>query len=295
MLKPYLEKLSLKVVHSEQIIHEDSLSSSIFKLICEDETFILKITFNEERFRREKYYLNKVKDYIPVPKIIDLVEPTKELKGAILMQYLPSSIVFAVSLNNDLAYQMGALLAKLHQIPTRFYEDKTKGENLEPTLENGKYILKDYFERSFNECKNTLDINLLKHTEKYFYLNLEKITSLDGPCITHRDFKPGNIIIDNNKITGLIDWEIACNNFAEEDFCQMHYLVWDDYPNTKEAFFKGYQSIRKLPDLSCIIPLLRVSKSLGSIGFTVERNTYNNIHKHVYDKNVNYLKSFFNL
>jgi len=293
-IKKYLEKLELEVSKVEKIDNEETLSSDVYKLTLKDNTcLILKIMFNEKRLKRESFFLKKVKGHILVPNIISIIRPNGKYKGAILMECLSGKIAAAYDLSDDLSFNMGMLLAKLHKIPCDFYGDITDEKFLSPTLQSGVFILKTYFNKSFKECENHLDMSLLKKIEKFFYKKINEIKYLDGPCITHRDFKPGNIIIENDQIRGLIDWEIARNNFAEEDFSQMEYLVWDKYPDKKKAFLEGYRSIRKVPDIDFIMPVLRICKSLGTIGFTIERNTWDNKHKNIFETNLNYLQKFF--
>jgi Ser/Thr protein kinase RdoA (MazF antagonist) len=294
LLIRYLKKLKIDVLDYERICHENSLSSSIFRLNLKDNSnLILKISFDKKRWEREIYFLDKLDKYILVPKIIDVVEPTPDLNGAVLMQCLSGDIVSPESLSDNLSFKMGELLAKVHLIPCDFYGDFAEKEFLDPSIDNGIAILKGYFDESFEECKNHLDSSLLDKIQKYFNNEIKVIGRLDGPCITHRDFKPGNIIVEKEQIQGLIDWEIAKNHFAEEDFSQMECLVWDAHPKTKQAFLDGYKSIRKLPDLELIMPVLRISKSLGAIGFTIKRKTHKDIHKFVFDKNLHYLQNFF--
>lgn len=293
MLQEYTKKLKIEVLKAESIIHKESLSSSIFKLQLKDNSYvILKIAFDEKRYFRECYFLNKVKDTILVPKIINTIDPSEKLNGAILMEYLEGNLISSKCIDDNLSFKMGALLAKLHSISCESYGDVAKGESFSKDVSSGILILKKYFEESFNGCKGYVDENLLKRIEKYFYDEIKKIKYLDGPCIIHRDFKPGNIIVKNNQIKGLIDWEIAKNGFAQEDFAQVEYLIWENFPKTKKAFLGGYQSIRKLPNLD-IMPLLRVCKAIGAIEFTIRRKTWEGSHKFVFDKNLKYLEKIF--
>ncbi|WP_430103640.1 phosphotransferase [Peribacillus simplex] len=73
---------------------------------------------------------------------------------------------------------------------------------------------------------------------------------MDGPCVVHMDFRPGNILVLNeSKISGLIDFESAHGGPSEIDFTKIKQYVWDVYPETKEEFILGYKSIRTLPNL----------------------------------------------
>ena len=121
----------------------------------------------------------------------------------------------------------------------------------------------------------------------------KEIKHLDGPCITHRDFKPGNVLVDNKKIKALIDFEICKYGFSEDDFSQMDYLVFDEYKYLKKCFLEGYQEIRKVPDFERVLPVLRISKALGAIGFAVSRNMEKEFHKNIFNKNLIYLRNFF--
>ncbi|MFD7522241.1 phosphotransferase [Paenibacillus chitinolyticus] len=40
----------------------------------------------------------------------------------------------------------------------------------------------------------------------------------DGPCIVHMDFRPGNILVNGNKVTGIIDFESARGGSSEMQY-----------------------------------------------------------------------------
>lgn len=292
-LDKYISILNLDILNVERVIHEDTLSSCIYKLILKDKTnLILKISYDNNRWKREKFFLNEVKDYIPVPQIIKIIDPFDDFGGAILMECIDGQIGTLNNFTKKISYEMGQLIGKLHNIKVKFYGDITKNL-LEPTLLNGKLILKNYYEESFNECKNILNKNLLEKINLYFYEALYDIKFLDGPSIVHTDYKPGNILLKNEKIIGLIDWENAKYSFCEEDFLRMEFLVWDFYPHFKKDFFEGYSSVRKIPNLDGIMPVLKIAKALGAIGFTIERKTYQKEHKYIFEQNLIYLENFF--
>jgi Ser/Thr protein kinase RdoA (MazF antagonist) len=293
-LRKYIDTFKIDVVKAERIQHEESLSSDIYKLTLKDNAFlILKISYNAKRWQREKYFLSLVKDHILVPKIIDTIMPDNTFSGAILMEHLSGDIIVTKDINDDTSFQMGRMLASLHSIHSNNYGDIASNQMLEPTLDSAIFLLKEKFEKSLDECKDHINFDLMKKIEKYFCNSINEVKQVDGPCIIHRDYKPGNIIIENEKIKGLIDWEIAKMGVAEEDFAQLEYLVWDNYPHTKKTFLEGYESIRKLPNIDEIMPILRVCKALGAMGFTIERKTWDKEHKFIYDLNHMFLEKFF--
>ncbi|MBN2479090.1 MAG: aminoglycoside phosphotransferase family protein, partial [Parachlamydiales bacterium] len=272
--------------------HEDAISSNVYKLDFSKngKSLILKILFSKLKFSREFFYLNKLKNIFPVPKIENFFEPTIENKGAILIEYIDGSILKASELSDDLSYQMGQVLAKLHSIPVDFVEDFSKTD---PKNIDLKKKVVDYLNESLLECKGYVEDSLLEKCERFVLKELEFIKSLAGPCIVHRDFRPGNVIFKNNSFKAVIDFENAMISYAEEDFGSMQALVWNKYPNTKQSFLKGYSTIKTVPDLDNVMPILTVVKALGAIGFTIVRKTYKNKHKLIFKNNIDLLNNFF--
>jgi Ser/Thr protein kinase RdoA (MazF antagonist) len=108
----------------------------------------------------------------------------------------------------------------------------------------------------------------------------------------HRDFRPGNVIIHDGKIQGIIDWASGRASFAEEDFCPLEHGEWPTSPVTKASFLAGYASIRPVPDYSQIMPLLRLSRSFATMGFLIKKGTWKTIHARVYQSNRQSLDRF---
>jgi Ser/Thr protein kinase RdoA (MazF antagonist) len=293
MISHFLEKLHLeeKMLNHQKISHKDSLSSDVFRIDLKNEkSVILKVFFKEEKWKREIYFLKLLKDHIKVPKIFKTIPPEKDQKPALLMEFLEGEVIFLEKLTNDISFKLGELLATLHKFPTKKYEDiaiKTKNPM------DGKKLFEESFQEHFLECKNHLSTKLLKKIEDFHNSNIEKFENVDGPCVVHRDFRPGNVLAKDKSIVGLIDFENTLFSFAEEDFSQMEHLVWEKHPETKKFFLKGYERIRKLPDFERVLPLLRINRALGSIGFTIERNTLKTTHKFVYEENLEFLNNFF--
>ena len=90
-----------------------------------------------------------------------------------------------------------------------------------------------------------------------------------GLALVHRDFRPGNLMIYDGKLEGIIDWSSGRAGFAEEDFCSLEHGEWTLDPDQKASFLAGYATIRPVPNYATIMPLLRLSKAIASIGFTV--------------------------
>lgn len=90
-------------------------------------------------------------------------------------------------------------------------------------------------------CSEILDTNLLKKCIAYYNEVLSRHQEVDGPCVVQMDFRPGNILVLNeSKISGLIDFESAHGGPSEIDFIKIKQYVWDVY----------HIGIQKHPDLA---------------------------------------------
>ena len=238
---------------------------------------------------REAYFLNFFADKLPVPRIIQLVEPEAHIHGAILMEYLPGTLLRTVDFTDALAYEMGSLLARIHINRVAGYGDLIHPQDLnhDPRIH---FTLK--FEEGLQECSKHLPKSMLEQCRRYYDIHLNLLDSVDGPCIIHRDFRPGNMIVYDGKIRGVIDWSSGRASFAEDDFCPMEHGEWPSDPTSKKSFLSGYVSIRPIPSYSAIMPFLRLNRAIATIGFTVKRGTWASSNARAYQLNRCFLEEF---
>lgn len=144
------------------------------------------------------------------------------------------------------------------------------------------------FEEGIDECKDHLASKLIDQCRIAFNRQINLLTEADGLCVVHRDFRPGNVMVFNHHIQGVIDWSSSRGGFAEEDFCPIEQNEWS-YSH-KKALFNGYASIRPIPHYLELMPLLRLCKAIGIIGFTVKRGTWDSIHSRLYQWNRKHLE-----
>jgi aminoglycoside phosphotransferase (APT) family kinase protein len=57
-----------------------------------------------------------------------------------------------------------------------------------------------------------------------------------GPKLLHNDFHPKNVLVDQGKFSGVIDWE--CSQFGEADFELCHFIHWCLYPPKPDMDFR---------------------------------------------------------
>jgi aminoglycoside phosphotransferase (APT) family kinase protein len=288
-LKLISEALNLNIENWAVIAHKDTISSQVFRLQLQNGAeLIAKFPHSSKRWKRETFFLDHLQKILPVAKLQDVIEPSDNFAGAIIMKSIPGALASKESLSQKQAQQMGECLGKLHTLPATHYGDIAQPEK---ELVTANATIKESFESAYKECTGTLPEKLLSQIESLFYKKLEAIKTFDGPCIVHKDFRPGNVIFQDDRIGGILDFESSLFSFAEEDFAQMEHLVWSTHTATKQSFLDGYQSIRSLPNISAIMPLLRLNKAIGGVGFTIARNTYKDKHQYIFDMNMLYIKT----
>ena len=182
------------------------------------------------------------------------------------------------------------MLARLH-----LNREASYGSVIEPKefISDPQIYFAQKFEEVFLECSDHLPKTLMDQSRNYYDKHSNLLVEVDGPCMIHGDFRPGNIIAHNNAVQGIIDWSSGRAGFAEEDFCPIAHAEWTEHPANKKPFLAGYASVRPVPDYDPIMPLLRLRRALDIIGFTVKRGTWNNSNAQLYQYNLRFIENFF--
>ncbi len=286
----YQKRLNLQNASFFPIEHEDAMVAMVYKVtLAPGKELILKICSRTGDYLREAYFLEYFTGKIPVPRIIQLVPPETGIHGAILMECLPGALLKIMDLNGKMAYEIGEVLAKIHLNPVQGYGDLTQPDDLssDPRIH---FTMK--FQEGLEECTNHLPNTLMEKCCRYYDRHIDLLTSVDGPCIIHRDFRPGNIMVLEGQLQGIFDWSSGRGGFAEEDFSPMELGEWSQDFTYKSSFLAGYASIRPIPHYHDIMPLLRLSRAIAVIGFTVKRGTWETTHTKIYQINREFLETF---
>lgn len=290
LINLYQQRLNLQDATFSLIDHEDAMVATVYRVTQPDSTqLIIKICRRSNDYLREVYFLNHFVDTLPVPRIIAVVPPEKDVSGAILMECLPGTLIKMREFTDTLAREMGSLLARIHLNRVTGYGDLIYPHELNP---DPRIYFTFKFEEGLAECNRHLPKALIEKCRHYYDKNLNLLTSADGPCMIHRDFRAGNVIIYEGKIKGIIDWSSARASFAEEDFCPLEHGEWPSHPSSKNSFLAGYATIRPIPDYSAMMPLLRLSRAIAIIGFTLKCNTWESNHTRLYKINRQFLDDF---
>ena len=156
-------------------------------------------------------------------------------------------------------FEIGKITAQLHEITKKF--NINRKNNL--SIENWDSI----FEKTIKQ-KIDLDESIIKKTKNYLNFLKDKWPKNLPQGIIHADLFPDNIFFTNNKVSGIIDFYFACNDFfAYEIAICINSLCFDNnstFNMTKaKNLIDGYTSIRTLSeDEKKYLPILSMGAAM---------------------------------
>ncbi len=179
-----------------------------------------------------------------------------------LLSYIDGKPIVG-EISDQLAYNCGKLLAELHSFPRELFNDSHV---------DWWVFISEWFYEWAEVSKKVLEKNLYEKCLNYFEKMMLNLPQPDGPCLTHFDYRPGNILVKESKIVGLIDFESARGGSADIDFVKIRLYMWNKFPSTKKYFLDGYSSVRKLPPIDATLDLYEFYNAFGGRGWCCRRN-----------------------
>ncbi|SDS84634.1 Ser/Thr protein kinase RdoA involved in Cpx stress response, MazF antagonist [Paenibacillaceae bacterium GAS479] len=247
-----IEKLKLNVLNIEDV--PESFSSEVYKIsLANRENVYVKIPYNKDKLFREFQVLELLKDVIPVPKVLDLWDGDENSTGALLLSAIEGQPCTG-NIDETVSFQIGMYHAMLHETKTPGYGQHVKNGFKLLDQNDWRLHMKSNFEKWKEPCKEILDPDLYEKCVIHFDGVFAALPELDGPCVVHMDFRPANILVNNNKVTGIIDFESARGGSSEIDFTKMNRYIWRVNPSTKLPYMEGYQTIRPIINLEAVLP-----------------------------------------
>ena len=162
-------------------------------------------------------------------------------------------------ITSEECFEIGKITAQLHEITKKF--DINRKNNL--SIENWDSI----FEKTIKQ-KIDLEESIIKKTKNYLNFLKDKWPKNLPQGIIHGDLFPDNIFFTNNKVSGIIDFYFACNDFfAYEIAICINSLCFDNnstFNMTKaKNLIDGYTSIRTLSeDEKKYLPILSMGAAM---------------------------------
>jgi homoserine kinase type II len=242
-------KFDIDEIKSFQGIRK-GIENTNYLLKTKKEKFILTI-FEKRVSNREIPFFMKLMDSLNQSKI-SCPKPLKDKnenyliklknKNACVVSFLKGKDKQILNINN--CYQVGKIISQMHSITKKlkFSRNNSMGiKNLNPLLKSIK----------FKSKKNS---NLEKFLTKNLS-NIKKNWPLKLPSgIIHGDLFVDNIFFNKNKLSGVIDFYFAANDFFMYEIAICINALCFDKKNNKfkinkqkvKNLIKGYESVRKI-------------------------------------------------
>ena len=231
-----INDIEFKRVKFEKIINYPPAGNDVFECIGKYKGKPINFIFKSERgefadFSNEIKVLNAVNNIFPVPKVLESGKINKYIYIALSkIQGEKLSDIFKEDINADKSkylYLYGQALAKIHRLDIDWKLAKIRDIN-------------DYPSTKIYKNLDDWDLNIIKYLK-----DTKPIINYD--TFIHGDFHYGNILWDDYKITGILDWEYSGNGFKEQDIAWSLILrpgqrFMDDFKDL-EVFLNGYKSI----------------------------------------------------
>ena len=271
MQKRVIEQLKLQILSLDEV--EDSHSSTVFKCtLLKGENVFIKIPYTKLKYRRELEAYEILKGRVAIPEMLDCWDGDEEVPGAFLLSELKGKPLTPEA-TPAAAFQVGILQATMHTIQPATGKVLTGIQNEYP---NWSHFIENQFYSFAEDAKEVVTEKLFNQAiEKYEEMK-HQIPSPDGPSFVHMDFRPANIIVDGNRVSGMIDFESVRFGSTEIDFIKLYRDFLSCNPALYQAFQEGYKSIRPLIDLETVLPFYLFTDAFNSVGWCKRRGLEKN-------------------
>ncbi len=271
MINRIIQHFRLDVLSISEV--EDSYSSTVY--ICNlqnGENVYVKIPYSKLKYHRELEAYNLLKGNVSIPEMLDYWSGDEECCGAFLLAALKGRPLTTAA-SHSVAFQVGEVHATMHTIKANSGEKLNTIQNAFP---NWSVFIEDQFYSFAEDVKDILPTTLYKQAlEKFAEMKLQLPTP-DGPSFIHMDFRPANILVDDDKVSGVIDFESVRFGSTEIDFTKLYRDFLSIDSALYKAYREGYESIRPLIDLDSVLPFYQFTDAFNSIGWCKRRGVEEN-------------------
>ncbi|AIY05675.1 hypothetical protein Plano_1710 [Planococcus sp. PAMC 21323] len=271
MIKQILDKFELQPVELKEV--EDSFSSTVYKCTLDTgKSVYVKIPYTKLKYQRELDAYHFLTGKVSIPVMLDSWSGNSKCPGAFLLSELKGKPL-TIDVSSEVAFQVGVLHAQMHAIHPPVDQETSRIEN---EFANWFSFIESKFLDFAEDVKEIIEDDLYAKSMKKFVELKQQLPAPEGPSFIHMDFRPANIIVDGDKVSGMIDFESVRFGSTDIDFTKLYrdFLGFDDA--LYQAYKQGYQSIRLMSDLEKVLPFYQFLDAFNSIGWCRRRGIEKN-------------------
>lgn len=184
------------------------ISTSVYRLISEKGDFVLRVIDNADWLaiepdlaEHEATGLRLLVNYdVPAPQLIAFDNGDACKIPLVLSTYIPGKIVFQPDDLDTWLQQLALGMANLHRVDVPDFKWE--------------------FESWFDVEKAKIVPQWIEKPElwqKAVSIRQKPLPQHDSLCLIHRDYHPGNVLFQNGKMSGIVDWINVCRGVAFVD------------------------------------------------------------------------------
>lgn len=253
---------------------QNSFSNQVYRVEGPGGPVILKLLKSASKWWADRFVPPLLADKdLPVPDVLGAGQVGEDY-------WITFSLLPGVNLEDvidrappDTFCEAGRLLARLHTITFPTY-GRPGPDGLFETYTDWAGHFRARLERFL---AHPLVVPYLSPAERQacrdFFDRHEETLRGGHPCVVHRDYRPGNLLVDpvTYAITGLLDFEAVQSGDPGVDFAKVESEFFRQRPDARPHFHAGYASVRSLPDPREML-LHDLINCIGGIGWAEEHN-----------------------
>ncbi len=124
-------------------------------------------------------------------------------------------------------------------------------------------------------------------TENFLENYIDLIPTNFEPVFVHHDYNPGNILAENGKIKGIVDFDYAHASHGQRDLVKAANNFWIREDVDREHLYEGYREVRELDrSFKENEPVYRLETLIDILKGMMEHNVMTLKEAQKYEKNI---------
>lgn len=215
----------------------ESFSSTVLSFVAHDgRHYVLKRHWAPNKAEREASALRALADHPDVPALLG----TSERDGTVtlLIEGLDAAPwTHVAETPRELLRRLGGAMALLHQSSAESFDG----------LENWHELLIGNADRYVASIGSD-DAELAERARSMLARHLDEVPSSREPRLVHFDLRPGNVLVREGRLVGIIDFEACRGGHPSMDFFKLWQQVDPVVPDGLSEILYGYRGVTETTD-----------------------------------------------
>jgi len=237
----------------------ESFSSQVLRFVdTRGDQYVLKQPWSTSKALRELDALRRLEGHPYTPSLLGY----EEYKGKhlFLMRGLDGEPMQAAEVTESLGYAIGEAMHILHAHPYADFDGATTWRTL---LRRNAKLYRDAIgkgdqRKAERACTQLLDL-------------LGEVPEALHAVMTHFDLRPGNLLVRDGCLIGLIDFEACRGGHPSMDFFKLWEELWQHHPRTRAWILSGYGDEAWMTEVERLMGIYSLYHGLAGLAWCYRR------------------------